>query len=176
METEVMNQIDSLRDASIAELRTKYHEVFQEETRCKHREHLFRRIAWRLQEMVEGGLSERARARAQEIARDLDVRIYAPRSFLADGGKGHAQSSADRNRRQRDRRLPSPGTVLTREWRDRTLVVEVLAEGFRHEDQIYSSLSSLAMAVTGTRWNGLAFFGLTRRIRTSRKERRHARK
>jgi hypothetical protein len=176
METEVMKQIDSLRDASIAELRTKYHEVFQEQTSCKHREHLFRRIAWRLQELTEGGLSDRARARAEEIAKDLDVRIHAPRSFFAAGGKGHPQSSAERNRRQRDRRLPPTGTVLTRKWRDRTVVVEVLAEGFRHDDQIYSSLSALAMAITGTRWNGLAFFGLTRRIRASRKERRHARK
>jgi hypothetical protein len=176
MENDVLKEIESLRWASIAELRRKYQEVFQEQSKCKHRQHLFRRIAWRLQELVEGGLSERARARAEEIAKDVDVRIVAPRSFFAAGGKGHAQSSADRNRRQRDRRLPPPGTVLTRQWRDRILVVEVLAQGFQHESQIYSSLSALAMEITGTRWNGLAFFGLTRRLRTSRKERRHAQK
>ena len=176
MENDVLHQIESLRRASMAELRRKYQEVFQEESKCKHRQHLFRRIAWRLQELVEGGLSERARARAEEIAKDVDVRINAPRSFFAAGGKGHPQSSADRNRRQRDRRLPPAGTVLTRQWRDRTLVVEVLAQGFQHESLTYSSLSALAMAITGTRWNGLAFFGLTRRLRAPRKERRHAQK
>jgi hypothetical protein len=49
--------------------------VFQEETRSRHREHLFRRIAWRLQALAEGDLSERARGRAREIARDADLPV-----------------------------------------------------------------------------------------------------
>ena len=68
----------------------------------------------------------------------------------------------DRNRRQQDRRLPLPGTVLSRKWKGRTILVEVLAKGFRYENRQYSSLSAIAVAITGTRWNGLAFFGLTR--------------
>jgi hypothetical protein len=54
--------------------------------------------------------------------------------------------------------------------------VEVLAIGFRHEDRRYSSLSAVASAVTGTRWNGLAFFGLTRPASRKRKERPRAQK
>jgi hypothetical protein len=54
-------------------------------------------------------------------------------------------------------------TLLTREWKGRTLLVEVLVKGFWHENRQYASLSALAVAITGTRWNGLAFFGLTRR-------------
>ena len=65
--TAVLMEIESLRRASMADLRTKYREVFQEETRCRHREHLFRRIAWRLQALAEGDLSERARGRAISI-------------------------------------------------------------------------------------------------------------
>jgi hypothetical protein len=57
MENDVLNQIESLRRAGIAELRRKYQEVFQEEIKCKHRQHVFRRIAWRLQELAEGGVS-----------------------------------------------------------------------------------------------------------------------
>ena len=54
--------------------------------------------------------------------------------------------------------------------------MEVLAKGFRYENRSYSSLSAIAMAVTGTRWNGLAFFGLTRPAGGERKERPHAEK
>jgi len=59
-----------------------------------------------------------------------------------------------------DRRLPMPGTVLTREYRGRTIAVTVLDEGFECEGKVYRSLSAVARAVTGTRWNGLLFFGL----------------
>ena len=170
--TAVLMEIESLRRASMADLRTKYREVFQEETRCSHREHLFRRIAWRLQALAEGDLSERARVRANEIAQDSDLRINAPRDFFAVGGE-RIQTTVDRNRREQDRRLPLPGTLLTREWKGRTIVVEVSAKGFRYENRQYSSLSAIAVEITGTRWNGLAFFGLTR---PARKEQPRAKK
>jgi hypothetical protein len=80
---------------------------------------------------------------------------------------------ADRNRREKDSRLPLPGALLTRKWKGRTILVEVLARGFRYENRPYHSLSAIAVAVTGTRWNGLAFFGLTR---GDRKERTRAEK
>jgi hypothetical protein len=64
-------------------------------------------------------------------------------------------------RTEQDSRLPLPGALLTRKWKGRTLLVEVLAQGFRYENRHYSSLSAIAVAITGTRWNGLAFFGLT---------------
>ena len=87
MDTAVLKEIESLRRASMADLRKKYQEAFQEETRCRHREHLFRRIAWRLQALAEGDLSERARTRAQQIAQDGDLRINAPRDFFNVGGE-----------------------------------------------------------------------------------------
>ena len=67
---------------------------------------------------------------------------------------------------QRDRRLPPPGTLLTRRLDNRQIVVKVLEEGFEFETRRYGSLSAIAREVTGTRWNGLLFFGLA--------ERRHA--
>ena len=70
MDQAVMIEVESLRRASVAGLREKYREMFQEETRSRHREHLFRKIVWRLQALAEGELSERARARAREIADD----------------------------------------------------------------------------------------------------------
>jgi hypothetical protein len=53
--------------------------------------------------------------------------------------------------------------MLSRQWKGRTILVEVLPEGFRFENRPYPSLSAIAVAVTGTRWNGLAFFGLTQK-------------
>jgi hypothetical protein len=120
--------------------------------------------------LAEGDLSERARERAHQIAQDADLRTVAPRDFFTVGGE-HVQTTGDRNRREQDRRLPLPGALLTREWKGRTLLVEVLSKGFRYENRHYSSLSAIATAITGTRWNGLAFFGLTRPTGSKRKER-----
>ena len=172
MDNLVLIEIEGLRRASLAQLRKKFREVFQEEARSRHREHLFRRIAWRLQALAEGDLSERARGRAHQIAQDADLRKVAPRDFLTVEGEPVQMTRRVLNRRDRDGRLPLPGAVLRRKWKGRTILVEVLAKGFRYEDRHYPSLSAIAVAVTGTRWNGLAFFGLACLV--SRKERTHA--
>jgi hypothetical protein len=155
MDNAVLIEIERLRRAS---LREKFREVFQEEARSRHRKHLFRRIAWRLQALAEGDLTERARDRAREIAQDEDLRKVAPRDFFTVEGE---PVETTRGGRQKDRRLPLPGAMLSRKWKGRTILVEVLAKGFRYENRHYTSLSAIAAAVTGTRWNGLAFFGLT---------------
>jgi hypothetical protein len=67
MDNAVLMEIEKLRRASMASLRERFREVFQEEPRSRHRGHLFRRIAWRLQALAEGDLTERARERANEI-------------------------------------------------------------------------------------------------------------
>src|ERR1017187_2498845 len=176
METAILMEIENLRRASLAALRGKYREVFQEEARSRHREHLFRRIAWRLQALAEGDLSERARTRAQQIARDADLRMVAPRDFFTVDGETVRMTRGNRNRREQDSRLPLPGALLSRKWKGRTILVEVLAKGFRYDNRHYSSLSAIAVAITGTRWNGLAFFGLTRPAGGERKERPGAKK
>jgi hypothetical protein len=163
METAVLVEIEKLRRASLQALREKHLELFGEATACRHRQHLFRRIAWRLQALAEGGLSERALRRAGEIACDADLRIIAPPGFFTAGSRSIEPVPGDRDRLPQDHRLPLPGTMLTRQWKGQTIAVEVLAEGFRYDNQHYTSLSAIAGAVTGTRWNGLAFFGLTGR-------------
>ena len=111
----------------------------------------------RLQALSEGGLSEAARKRALEIVNEADLRIVPPRGFL-DAAAGGAASG---NRRRFDRRIPRPGSVLKRDYDGRTITVKVLVDGFEHQGRRYGSLSAIASEVTGTRWNGLAFFGLT---------------
>ena len=163
MEAGTVQQIQGLSRMTVGELREKYIEVFGEETRSYHKAFLRKRIAWRLQALAEGGLSERARRRAGELANDADLRLRAPRDQSRPGSAAEqARTTADRLPPSRDRRLPLPGTLLVRTFQGRDLVVQVLDDGFAFEGRRYRSLSAIARQVTGSQWNGFAFFGLTR--------------
>jgi hypothetical protein len=80
METAMRKEIDELSRMAVGQLRQKYMEAFGEESRSNHKQFLFRRIAWRIQAIAEGGLSKRARRRALEISNDADLRIRAPKA------------------------------------------------------------------------------------------------
>jgi hypothetical protein len=69
---------------TVGQLKDRYREVFGETSRSNHKQFLFRRIAWRVQANAYGGISERARRRALEIANDAVLRIWTPKSFLKD--------------------------------------------------------------------------------------------
>ena len=150
MKQAIAEQIEALRDLTVVELREKYSEVLGEESRSRHKDFLRKRIAWRLQANEEGGLSERARRRAEELANDADLRLLAPvaRTVVRPFKPSH------------DRHLPIPGTVLTREYRGRTIAVTVLDNGFEYAGTVYRSLTAVAKAVTGSHWNGMLFFGM----------------
>jgi Protein of unknown function (DUF2924) len=157
--TALREQIESLRHMTVGQLKAKYPEVFGEVSRSNHKQFLFRRIAWRMQANAYGGLSERARRRALEIANDADLRIRAPRNFL--------KVDLDENRTletrvapTEDPRLPMPGTQLVRRYRGKDIVVHIREDGFEYAGQIHRSLSSAVRQATGTPWNGFAFFGL----------------
>ena len=85
MNQNVHAQVAALRGMTPAQLRDKYLEVFGEETRSYHKEFLRKRIAWRIQALAEGDLSERARRRAEELANDADLRTRSPRDPVASG-------------------------------------------------------------------------------------------
>jgi Protein of unknown function (DUF2924) len=165
MEASIIAEIAQLRELKAAVLRVRYREVCGEESRSSNREFLFRRIAWGLQAKAEGDLSERARRRAFEIADDADLRVRAPDDFLAECTSHQSNPVVDRWAGRRDGRLPLPGTLLTRSFANRRIVVTVLKDGFEYQSQRYRSLSAIAREVTGTRWNGLLFFGLVGRRR-----------
>ena len=99
-------------------------------------------------------MSQRARARALEIADDRDLRLTAP---LAQKAAGPRPSPG------RDARLPLPGAVLKRQFRGQTIEVKVLVDGFEYQGRRFASLSGVAEFVTGTRWNGFLFFALQAR-------------
>ncbi len=102
MDNAVLMEIEKLRRASLASLREKFREVFQEEARTRHREHLFRRIAWRLQALAEGDLTER-RDRAGEgdragcrLAKGRAARLLSGGRHAGTDDAGGSESPATR--------------------------------------------------------------------------------
>ncbi len=161
LNNDVSKQIEELAQMTVSQLREKYIEVFDEESRSNHKQFLFRRIAWRIQALAEGGLSERARRRAMEIANDADLRIRAPKTFFGQNTVIPPHLAVrTKASRSLDRRLPAPGTILRRHHKGREIIVRVLADGFEFEQRIYRSLSAIARELTGTKWNGFLFFNI----------------
>src|SRR5262245_57739341 len=132
---DIDREIRVLRKMTTRELQTKYAEVFGERTPANNRIWLIKRIAWRLQALVEGDLSERARRRAEELANDADIRSLPPRPT----SKTNPPKAEALSRSERDGRLPLPGTVLTRRYKGQSLQVRVLKDGFQFEGSVYSS-------------------------------------
>ena len=105
------------------------------------RELLASALAWQLQERKFGGLSGATKRKLRVLARAQERK------------KRSAQvPEASTNLR--------PGTVISKQWRGAQHVVTVRADGFQHQGTVYGSLSHVAREITGTRWNGPAFFGL----------------
>jgi Protein of unknown function (DUF2924) len=163
MDPAVVAAVETLRGLTVAALRIKYRELLGEESKSANKQFLFRRLAWQLQAKAEGDLSERARRRATTIADDRDLRTRAPQAFVHRPPAPEARSAAGFSGPQRDFRLPLPGTLLIRRFQGREILVKVLDQGFEYESRHYRSLSAIAREATGTRWNGLLFFGLTER-------------
>jgi hypothetical protein len=143
----------------MAALRAKYVEVFGGETTSHNAAFLRKKIAWRIQELAEGGLTERARARIAELGRDAPLRERPP---TARGEHPPALAAAIANS-TRDQRLPPPGGVLRREYKGAVHEVKVAEGGFVYGGVTYASLSMVAKVITGTAWNGMLFFGLATR-------------
>jgi len=151
----ISDEIAALPALPVADLREKYAALFGEATRVHNRTWLLKRLAWRMQALAEGGLGERARQRAAQLANDADLRLSAPQT-LPHAAKPAAETAS----LHRDPRLPAPGTHLTRQYTGRKLLIEVLERGFQYKGQVYRSRSAVAKAITGCHCNGYLFFRL----------------
>jgi len=156
MKVNVDAALKALKEMTVTDLRARYAEVFGEPTRSFNKVHLVKRIIWRMQADAEGGLSERARRRAMELANDADLRLGPPRQPAVT-----TEPTTSPFRVRPDDRLPMPGTLLKRDYKGQTLHVRVLQNGFEFEGEVYRSLSAIARKITGNHWNGYLFFGLT---------------
>jgi hypothetical protein len=159
MNATIGQQVAALQRLTTPQLRTRFAELFGERTPANNRTWLFKRIAWRLQALAEGGLSERARQRAAELANDADLRLNPPLP-RRPAQPVPAQRSVPSEPAAIDKRLPPAGTILTRKYKGETLQVQVLQRGFAYNGQVFNSLSAVAKAITGSHCNGFWFFGL----------------
>ncbi len=147
----VAEQLADLAKMSCAELAARYAGLAGQPAKSKNRIYLRKRVAWHIQAAEYGGLSEATLAKIDELIPVALSRYQAAaeRRKKQDEGK----------RARRDPRLPVAGSVLRRIHGGRTHEVTVRDRGFEYSGQIYSSLSAVARAITGTNWNGYSFFG-----------------
>jgi len=174
----VAEQIAGLAGLTVGQLRERFEEAYGYPTSCRNKENLRRRVAWKIQADAEGGLSERALARIEELAPLAPIRwrssANVPTPQAASGaapagstaattldailpGKARARRKA-RRKTGRDPRLPRPGTMLVRMHQGVEHRVKVMENGFVYAGQRYASLSKVARVIAGTRWSGFLFF------------------
>ena len=164
MSLNIGKELASLKRMTARELRNRYAEVFDEATRAGNKPWLIKRIAWRLQSLEEGDLSQRARQRAAELANDSDVRLSPPKARpISITHATHTTTTC--LSAKGDNRLPPPGTIITREYKGYSLQVKVLPKGFEYEGEVYKSLSAVAKAITGQHCNGYHFFRLGKEVK-----------
>src|SRR5713101_1563099 len=114
-------EVAILERMTTKDLQARYAEVFGEGTRVHNRTWLIKRIAWRIQALAEGDLSERARQRAAELANDADLRLSPPKP---PAGSAPACTTSS-PRFLRDNRLPEPGSIITRAYKGQQLQIKV---------------------------------------------------
>jgi len=156
VELNIVNEVALLQRLSIAQLRQRFADLFGEATAASNRTWLVKRLAWRMQALAEGDLSQRARRRAEELARDADLRLNPPHPKTCTPAEPQALVAPTPS--AADPRLPPPGTILTRPYKGQQLHVQVLTDGFAYAGNVYPSLSAVAKVITGTHTNGYHFF------------------
>ena len=140
----VLTRIAALKAMPTPELKQQWQRLFDTPPPPYNRRFLESRLAYRIQELAYGGLKPETVRRLERLGEQLD------------GG-----NVAVRRARANDR--PIAGTRLLREYQGVEHTVTVLQDGYEWQGRPYKSLSAIARAITGTRWNGLLFFGLRNR-------------
>ena len=141
-------RLATLKSTPTPELKQMWRELFETEPPAFNRRYLESRLACRIQEIAYGGLKPQTVKRLEALGEQLDGGNITLRRIRAD-------------------LKPIEGTRLIREWRGVEHVVTVTADGYEWQGRPYKSLSSVARAITGTRWNGWTFFGLKSRRRAT---------
>lgn len=151
-----LSEIMELKEKSLDELRAKYEELFPgQQAPSNNKVFLWRKIAYRIQELEHGGVSTENQSKIQELIQQYDpINNKALRSDTA------TENQPKKQRLIRDKRLPIPGTVIIKEYKGIKLEVKVLESGFEYNNKAYKSLTAVAKEVTSAHWNGYLFFKL----------------
>lgn len=134
-------RLAALKNTPTQELKQQWRELFDSEPPAFNRSYLESRLAYRIQELAYGGLKPETLRRLEALGEQLDGGNITLRRIRTDN-------------------KPIAGTRLIREWQGVEHCVTVLQDGYEWQGRPYQSLSSVARAITGTRWNGWVFFGL----------------
>jgi hypothetical protein len=147
MTPSVLSRLAALKTAPMPALKAQWRQLFETEPPPYNRRYLESRLAYRIQELAYGGLKPDTVKRLQALADQLE------HSSPTSGGRAKGR--------------PIAGTQLVREWQGIEHRVTVTEGGFLYGGKPFKSLSAIARAITGTRWNGWVFFGLkSQRART----------
>jgi hypothetical protein len=151
MERDIADEIQSLKNQPLEALTARYKEVFGvSEAPSSNKVFLWRKISYRLQEIEHGGLSKRTLEQIDSL-----IKQYDPINNTALRPESETLEKIGK-----DRRLPIPGTVITKLYKGTTFTVRVLERGFEYNGELYNSLSAIAKDITGAHWNGYGFFNL----------------
>jgi hypothetical protein len=137
----VLARVAALKAMSTAELKKQWQALFDTPPPAFNRRHLEGRLAYRIQELAYGGLKPETVQRLEALGEQLDGGNVVLRRIRTD-------------------LMPIVGTRLVREYQGVEHTVTVLQDGFEWQGRPYKSLSAIARAISGTRWNGWVFFGL----------------
>lgn len=135
----VLKQITALASMDMAALRATWKDLYKTEPPKFNRINIERRLAYRIQEIAYGGLSQETKVKLVKMKRHMEAGV-----------------------REKSPTTPPTGTVLVREYQGVEHRVSVLDDGFEYQGWRYSNLSLIARVITGTKWSGPLFFGLKR--------------
>lgn len=152
-ETGVRRQIKGLADMRHEELKALWKTLYGNEPPTYHREYIINRLAYRIQELTYGGLSETTLDRMRQILVEY--------GYDQNGMK--IQIPGKRKNRRATDDMPILGTKLVREWKGTMHEVMIVPHGVEYKGKRYKSLSAIACVITGCHWNGRLFFGLESR-------------
>ena len=147
-------QIAALQEMTVGQLAERYREVIGVPSRSRNKRYLQKRIAWQIQADADGGLSQRALDRIEELAPLAPVRWRVPL------GQVEVEPVPKMAITGRDPRLPEPGTTISRIYKGQEHQVTVHGADFEYAGKRFKSLSKVAKEITGTNWNGYGFFKL----------------
>jgi hypothetical protein len=147
MSTDTSVHIAELHRLPMRDLRDRWRAVMGADPPRYNRSFLIRRLAYRLQDLAHGGLSQDARARMDELL---------AQAGCDELGSPHVKKQITRGQRE----MPIIGTRLIREWNGQPHEVTAVQGGFAYRGRRYRSLTAIAEIITGTHWNGPAFFGV----------------
>ncbi|NTV28768.1 MAG: DUF2924 domain-containing protein [Candidatus Omnitrophica bacterium] len=147
----LIERIMALKEASLEALKAEYGALYGQESPCSsNKVLLWRKIAYRMQELQYGGLRDDTKNKINELIERYDpVNNNTLRPKKNPGKEG---------KNGRDKRLPIPGAIIRKEYKDQLIEVKVLENGFEYQGKAYKTLSSVATAVTGDHVNGYTFF------------------